>query len=283
MEDTHEEQIDQEVEDGTDNERDEWATETWPSRNHTDESLIDWLEPLTTDAPPLILNFYSSSKGQKVNLTKNKFEGRLSWCLSKLKLPPLPIELVDELFDMALKDCQQMTAYRLFEKALTGTEFKETADFVKRERERVELILTALDMPWNSIAPRKIYEWKNVWLGSLRELVGTIHAQLRSAEKDMSGQRAWLKSGRTNLESHLLWLALPSIQTMLKSKGLRIGSMALLVAYGHASQLAKYGNASNDGEPVEAMKMRMARAKKSKKKAEVLGLFILQYCSRGQP
>jgi hypothetical protein len=133
-----------------------------------------------------------------------------------------------------------------------------------------------LDAPPLSKVPRQMTEWENVWVGSLRELVRRITPQLDRVENSMSSEQGWLKAGRTQLESHLLLLALDNIRKILKREQLRLSSIPLLVAYGHASQLAKYCGTEDDGDPIEAMKMRMSRARRSNKRTSILCLFLPQ-------
>jgi hypothetical protein len=97
--------------------------------NRDNEDTVDWLEPFTAEAPSLYVNFSSPTTGQTVNLTKERFVERLSRCLEKLNMLPLPVELVDELFNLASGHCQQATAYREYQKTLTSAEFNDTLDF----------------------------------------------------------------------------------------------------------------------------------------------------------
>lgn len=244
-----------------------------------DEDTRDWRECLTSDMPSLILEFHPSSEGQLVNLTKSRFEERLAWCCGVLGTANLPSYAVNELFELAVGQCEQMSAFQHFKKILEGAEFNEMLDFLQQERKRMERVSKLLQRPQGTVVPRKLAKWEEVWVRGLRGLSQDITAELRREESRLTAERnLWCTSGRTQLESHLLALALSSIRAMLKRNQLRLGSIALLVAYGHASQLAKYEETLTDGDPVEAMKVRMSRTKKAKSRVAILSLFLLQLC-----
>lgn len=244
-----------------------------------EEENRDWRDCLTSEMPSLILEFHPSSEDQLVNLNKEEFEQRLVWCSGMLGIENLPAPAVDELFELAVQQCQQMAAFRLFKKTLDSTEFNGTLKFLQQERKRVERISKLLQRPPGTVVPRKLTKWEEVWVRGLRGLVEDMGIELRREESRLTAEKhLWMKSGRTQLESHLLSLALASIRAMLKRNQLQIGGIALLVAYGHASQLAKYEESPTDGEPVEAMKVRMSRTKKSGNRVGVLSLFLSQLC-----
>ncbi len=103
-----------------------------------DEDTRDWRECLTSDMPSLILEFHPSSEGQLVNLTKSRFEERLAWCCGVLGTANLPSYAVNELFELAVGQCEQMSAFQHFKKILEGAEFNEMLDFLQQERKRME-------------------------------------------------------------------------------------------------------------------------------------------------
>ena len=114
-------------------------------------------------------------------------------------------------------------------------------------------------------------------MGSLRELVRRIEGQLRHCETTLvEQQHYWRNLGRTNIETHLLELALSAIVKQLKNHNIRFDRYWLLVAYAHAALLVAYDENDGRDASVAAMKMRIARARKSKNKTAMLGLFLAQ-------
>jgi hypothetical protein len=221
-----------------------------------------WLDLFKAEAAILNPGFSQSLKDQTVNLTEGEFKERLSWCLQMVglsRLNPLPVEMVNELFSMAVLHSQRMSAYLAYRKFADGSDFSSTIEFIPQEKGRIEQISQLLTRPQGTIVPQRLFEWHTVWIESLERLVRLIKLQLIRGEESIARrQRFWLTSGRTHLRSHLLVQALNSIRKLVKDTKPRPDSIALLVAYGHASWLKKYSGR----DPVAAMKMRMSRMKK---------------------
>jgi hypothetical protein len=184
---------------------------------------------------------------------------------------------------MGVMHRQQSDAHGEFLKSLNGVEFNNALRFVQEEHERVSQISELLKMqqppslPWQSRVPRQMFEWETVWMGSLRELVRRIEGQLSHCETTLvEQQNYWHNLGRTNIETHLLELALSTIVKELKTHNIRFDRYWLLVAYAHAALLVAYDKGDGRVASVAAMKMRITRVRKSKNKTAMLGLFLAQ-------
>jgi hypothetical protein len=248
-----------------------------------DKDSIDWLEHFTAEAPAPILNFFSASDAQQVRLSQEVFNKRLSRCLNEYMVGRLPFDMTAALYKMAVGHNQQIAAHAEFLKTIEGVEFNKTLQFVQTELKRVSLISEILitqqesSLPRQLSIPRQMFEWENVWMGTMRELVRRIKGQLESCEQQLVGQRQyWLNLGRTNIETHLLETALSTIVTQLKEQNLRLDRYCVLVAYAHAAGLVPYIASDGKDASVVAMKMRMTRARKSKNKTAMLSLFLAQ-------
>jgi hypothetical protein len=189
---------------------------------------------------------------------------------------------VEKLYSQAIGDLKQKFAFAAYKDTLRTHSFSKVCLFIVQELERHRELCKVLEVPRKFAAPRQLSEWDKIWTGSLRELAGTIEAQLRSAAENLVKQLGWLRSGRTKIESHLLCSTYTSIVELRKRERLRISSYGLLVAYAHASQLVPYKNLVADGEPVGAMKMRLSRAKHSQKRVDVLCRLLLNSLPRGE-
>jgi hypothetical protein len=248
-----------------------------------DEDSIDWLEHFTTEAPGPILNFHSEADAQQVRLSQKVFNKRLSQCLDKCMVGRLPLDMTAALYKMAVMHNQQIDAYEEYLKTIKGEEFNNTLKYVQTELIRVGLISAVLEiqedssLPRQLSIPRQMFEWDNIWMGSMRELVRRIKSQLESCDQELVGQRQyWLNLGRTKIETHLLDSALSTIVTQLKERKLRLDKHCVLVAYAHAALLVPYLESDGKKASVAAMKARMYRARKSKNKGAMLTLFLAQ-------
>jgi hypothetical protein len=249
-----------------------------------DEDAIDWLERLRTDPPvlSLLLDFIVSSKSQEASMTREFFHQRLSWCFEKLGLDTVQTELAEELFNRAILDLQMKSAYAAFLKVLQSQRFNETLQFIQEELNRLEQFTEFLRQPREFAVPQPLSEWESIWIGSLLQLTGTIKNQLRSGKERLDVLQGFLHFGRTHLRSHLLLVARSSIAKSLKEKRLRISSYKVLVAYAHASQLIPYGDSAADGEVVDSMKNRVARAKLSKMSIPMLSIMLAEISKENQ-
>lgn len=250
-----------------------------------DEDSIDWLEHFTAEAPTLNLSwkFYSASDAQQVRLSQEAFNKKLSWCLNECMVGGLPDGMIAALYKMAVGHNQQLTAYSKLLKTLEGAEFNKTLRFVQAELKRVCQISEVLELQKESslsrrlLLPQEMFEWDNVWIASLRELVRSIKKQLESCEQELVKQHQfWLNLGRTKIETHLLETAMSTIVTQLKDHKFRLDNHCVLVAYAHAAKLVPYIKSDGKYASVEAMKMRMCRARKSKNRVAMLSLFLAQ-------
>jgi hypothetical protein len=266
-----------------DDEREDGLNEEFAIDCGDNDDSIDWLEHFKTDAPPLNLNFYRATDAHTGRLTQELFSKKLSQCLSVSVVSKFPAGLMSALLTMGVQHRQQCDAHNEFLKSINGGEFKRALRFVQEEHERVSLISELLKMqqppsfPWQSRVPRQMFEWEKVWMGSLRELVRRIEGQLRHCETTLvEQQHYWLNLGRTNIETHLLELALSTIVKQLKEHNIRFDRYWMLVAYAHAISLVPYTESDDRDSSVAAMKMRIARVRKSKNKTAMLGLFLAQ-------
>ena len=184
----------------------------------------------------------------------------------------------DVLFSRASEQRQQLVAYDSLKRHTQGKEFAQIVEFLIWKRKGLSAILGLLKNG-KPLVPQRVSLWEGFWTERLERIAETNLAQTTSSLLQMQDiYQLANKFGRTNLESYLLELALPDVKAIHKELPGRVGSYALLVAYGHASQLVVLNDSENDGDPIESMKNRIARvrhADKSKKVA-VLGLFLAQ-------
>jgi hypothetical protein len=243
-----------------------------------DEESTDWLEPLTNDAPALLslLDFNIALGTQTVKLTEEAFDRRFIWCLETLGESPISGDLLRNLYDRATHDIRQLSAFITYQDTLKSEGFNKTHDFIRDELRRLEQFAKIFSKPRTSVAPEGLSEWNAIWLGSLIELARTIAAQLLSADRYMVGQKSWLSSGRSLMESHLLSVAYDHIKSLRTTKRVSTSSLHLLVAYAHASCLVPFPTSESSSDPVAAMKARISRTRASKKRIEMLCLMLAQ-------
>ena len=249
-----------------------------------DEDAIDWLERLRTDPPDLslLLDFVVSSKSQEVSMTRESFHQQLSWCFKKLGLGTVQTELEEQLFNRAIPDVQMKSAYDAFLEVLQSQRFNETLQYIQEELNRLELFTKFLRLPREFAVPQSFSEWESIWIGSLRQLIGTFKNQLLSGEGHLVALQEFLHFGRTQLRSHLLLVAHSSIANLIKGKKPLPSVYKLLVAYADASQLIPYRDSAADGEIVDSMKNRIARAKLSKMIIPMLSILLAQVSKENQ-
>jgi hypothetical protein len=243
-----------------------------------DDESMKWLELLTSEAPDLssLLDFSTSSRNQTVSLTPEAFERRLIWCLGRLGLSRVPADLISKLYQHAIFDRQQMSAFNTYQDTLRSELFTETHGFIQYELKRLEQFAKLFGRTPKTAVPARLVEWNAIWLGSLVELARTIASQLLAGEKNMVEQQSWLHSGRSLMESHLLSVTYKRIKSLRTEARVSIGSFQLLVAYAHASSLVLYPASASDGEAIHAMKMRLSRSRASKTHNAMLSLMIRQ-------
>lgn len=247
-----------------------------------DEDAIDWLERLRTDTPSLLLDFVVSSRSQEVSMTRESFHQRLSWCFKKLGLDAVQPEMEEKLFNRAIPDVQMKSAYDAFLEVLQSQRFNETLQFIQEELVRVELFTKFLRLPKVFAVPQPLSEWESIWSGSLLQLTGTFKNQLLSGEGHLVALQEFLYMGRSDLASHLLMVACSFMKDLNKGKKPRISIYALLVAYAHACRLLPYQDSAADGNPVDSMKNRIARAKHSKMSIPMLSIMLAQISKESQ-
>jgi hypothetical protein len=253
-----------------------YAVEYWSRFDRRDEP--DWFVDMQDEAPVLNIDFIAAANGHSVNFTRDGFDKRFSWVSKRLDIPLLSTENTDELFSLAAEQRQQLAAYGALQLATNGQEFVKLIEFLSWKRKRMDAILGLLkdDKP---LVPQRVSLWESFWAERLERVARANLAQTKIALEQMTEDyRLAHKFGRTNLESHLLYLALSHIQAMPKGNRKRSSSLALLVAYGHASQLEVLNDSEKGGDPIEAMKVRMSRMRHADKtkRTKILGLFLAQ-------
>ena len=243
-----------------------------------DAAEIDWLESFTAEAPALLgfLDFTIASNRQDAALTKADFDERFKSALERLGLgfTAIPSDVLNELFFRAVDDRKRKSAFDAYREVLQGDRFDDTLHFIQEELLRLKLFSGVLGWPGKTAPPHQLSEWTGIWIGSLRDLVGRIEAQLSSGEEFLVQQHRWLSSGRTKIESHLLLSANSWITKLIAEKVLSITNFEMLVAYAHASDLVSLDESAESSDVVKGMQARISRAPNSKKYVESLALFF---------
>lgn len=260
----------------------------------------EWLGYFRTEAPPLNLAslFICAAKRQVVQITRADFERRLAWCLEKhackieqephKKPRAKPYERpkkkviftlseanMDQLFQWAVDDRQQMQAFSAFCAGLRSRRFQQVRSLIGRGLTNVKTITKlSSELPWSQ-AGYSAAEWETYWFGSLQEIAEGIAKQLRGEKRRLAEYTEYLRFGRTNLQSHLLRSRYADLKKLVVGTHFSRHLMLLLAAYAHASGLVSYQDSAEDSDFVDSIKMRVHRAKKSTKAIRTLLLSLL--------
>ncbi len=261
------------VEEVESHEGEEVLTQTVSRFEHRDQK--DWLESLRAEAPNLLLDFCSGIQNQGVRLTEAAFAERFSWCLDRLAIMEIPVNVVMELFSLAVDQGQQFAAFTHFQNAMEGPEVSAAYAYLEVKRARLASFRRFL-IP-DSPPPHGMTEWSQVWMGSLDELIQLISGQITRQEQWLAEVWKFLRTAKQlQIESYLLAIATPQIRDLLAQHRLPVSRHGIMVAYAHASQLIPHIDSSVGGNPIEAMKMRLSRARRSPKRMQVLSLLFMQ-------
>ena len=238
-----------------------------------------WLGYLREEAPVLNLSslFIPSAKRQIVKLTRDQFRARHGDFLEKFghELEEEEV-LVNELFQYAIDDRQQMDAFSAYSKGLRSPRFRQAKTFVDKTLNKLRKIERLSRDLRCSFANDQVEEWAIFWFGGLQEVVEQIAGELRGEEKSLAEHERFLKYGRTELESHLLRRRHAGIKRLVAGKRFARHLTLLLAAYAHASYLVPYKDNAADSDFMDAIKMRVHRAKRSTTATRVLVLILMQ-------
>ncbi len=239
-------------------------------------STPDWYEQLEDDGPRLDTAnfFYCSPNNQPIRVVRKHFFDQLLWCLGRLGVrQPVPQGLIDKLYECACKDVQSMDAVCEYSRRLQSDEFAQTLSFMVQETKKVEMMRSHILAPREAQIPPHLSEWTAAWVDSLGGHLEEILGQLKGQTRILRQHAEWLKAGRTEVESHLLRLTYSEIKEAVAGTPFARCPIKLLSAYAHASGLVRY---IEEGDFGDAIKMRVARARKSRHAASVLGRLVGQ-------
>jgi hypothetical protein len=247
----------------------------------TNNDIYHWvclLRPNDPNMPAEPWDFIVASREMKASMPREIFTKRLMECLETLGMnSPLPADVEKVLFDKAIEDRQMQAAYEAFNKLLESDRFNKMQHFVQQELKRLEKCFAFLNKPRSLAVPPEMSEWESLWIGNLKYLTNTIMGQLYSAKESLEFMQEFLRMGRTDVVSYLLSGAHWKIAEAIKGRKPRMSAYKLLVAYAHASELSHYSGSAADGDPVEAMKNRICRVKRSPTKTSMLSLLLYQF------
>jgi hypothetical protein len=119
-----------------------------------------------------------------------------------------------------------------------------------------------------------MFEWRDAWIDSFFDHTLDILGQLSAAYRALDGFAGMGSLGRTNFETHLIALAKPSIREAAKKASLKVELKVVIAAYAHASRLVPAPDAV-DSSFIDAVNMRVSRARKSKEILEVLSAYLM--------
>lgn len=243
-----------------------------------EDSEPEWLGHLREEAPGLNLPslFIPAAKRQVVKLTRDEFRGRLARFLERFGHKLEQEALVDELFQYAIADYQQMAAFLAYCKGLQSRRFRQTKSFVDKALTKLRKIKRLSGDLRCSLGNDHVEEWETFWFGGLQEIVEKIAAELRGQKRLLAEHEKYLKFGRTQLESHLLRSRHADIEKLVIGEPFSRHLTLLLAAYAHASGLVPNVDTTEDSEFIDAIKMRVHRAKRSTTARQALGLVLIQ-------
>jgi len=208
--------------------------------------------------------FERAIKPANVSLSRQDFETRLIGFLKDVDptiWQPTP-GLIDRFFEKAIQAHQQMAVFSATCTTLRGSEYKKMLIYLRNEIARFKEVKRLLRT--NRAAPPWASAFMCVRTKALEELIDDTYSKLASTYSSLYKQSSMLGFGRTDIESHVLFMWKEPIRQRIEGTPLEGKLLPVVGAFAHASNIIPKSKSSDVGTFLNLIKMRISRAQSSK-------------------
>jgi hypothetical protein len=210
------------------------------------------------------------------SLEKEAFRHRLEEFLKEGErdVSALSPEIIDFLFDMAVDAHRHVAVWQNSIESVSSGEFDTGYGYVCQELNRYTEIRGLLTEK-EPIAPHWASEWSECWIEAFKEIQRKIEGDLRFAKDELDLLKKLKRSGRTEIESHLLYVDKGFIRKRIANTRWERNLTLLLGAYAYAARLVPRRLRQDIGDYANMVKQRVSRISMSERKViEALGFRI---------
>jgi hypothetical protein len=217
------------------------------------------------------------------SINKDEFTARLKHFLKTeaLAMPPLGPPLIDFLFNTAVDAQRHVVAWEAIVKKVKGREFDKTRGYLQQELNRYTKIRSLLLMKKKEKTPSWVFDWSHCWVEAFEEIQEHIEAQLRGAIVILDTLSPWRKSGRIEVESHVLWMEKRAIREHIANTAMARKITVILPAFAYAAKLVLPKPGKDTAGYSAMIKSRVSRAGRLDKLGVNLQLMIAGISSTG--